>query len=190
MGMAGSEVGQAREPTVARPDQPCHDVVPVTPHAARRVLAGVIDGLVTLGAAAAVAGVLSALDVGASAAFISGAVAGAVYLLVRDGLGVPLMDYRSFGKRLMALRPVESRGICIDLSRSALRNCTLAISPLGWALALFMSLGTAIAFVIASAVTVLAIVEFVMVLAHPQGRRLGDQLAGTTVLPTETPSRA
>lgn len=182
--MGRSAVIRPVERVSADSGKPCGDIIPVSPRPWKRLIAGAIDGVIAAGIGLAAGGVVLFIDRQAHVALLVGAFAAAIYVLFRDGLRLPVMDYRSFGKWVMRLRPVHQGGICVDLARSALRNCSLAITPAGWALLLVMSLGVTISFILAAAVTVLVIVEVFFVLLHPDGRRLGDRLAGTTVLPT------
>jgi len=107
---------------------------------------------------------------------IVGGIVGAAYMLLRDGLELDFMDGRSLGKKVMKLRPVRLDGAPMDMATSVKRNIPFAIGPvimiipvLGWIL------GPAIALII-------GVVESVLVLTDPQGRRIGDKMAETMVI--------
>jgi uncharacterized RDD family membrane protein YckC len=108
-----------------------------------------------------------------------GGIIGAAYILLKDGLEFEFMDKRSIGKKLMKLRPVRLDGGSMDITTSIARNWPLAI---GSVLSIIPVLGALIAIPI---VIVISIVEFVLVLTDPEGRRLGDRLAGTKVIEVE-----
>jgi uncharacterized RDD family membrane protein YckC len=163
--------------------KPCHDILPVKAHPGRRIVGGLIDGAIALAIGGVVTGVLYAVVGETSFASRVGALAAGLVLLVRDGVPLLEAEYRSLGKHLMRLRPVSSEGTCVGLAESAARNLTLSLAPLSWALLGFMSLGVAVSAVIAISVTLLVALEVAFVVLHPQGRRIGDHLAGTTVHP-------
>jgi uncharacterized RDD family membrane protein YckC len=172
------------ENSATRPGETCGDVVLTPPHLRRRLLAGIIDGLIAAGAGVIAAGILYSVDERLHLVVIAGVAVAAVYILLRDGIRLPPIHRRSVGKHAMELRAVRKDGRCLGLTESALRNWTLAIAPLGWALLGILSTGVVVAWVLALSSTALAIVEFLFVLFHPEGRRVGDYVAGTSVRPT------
>ncbi len=108
-----------------------------------------------------------------------GGIAGAAYMLVRDGLDVEFMDKRSIGKKLMKLRPVRTDGQPMDITASVKRNIPFAIGPaimiipvLGWIIGPFVALA-------------IAVIEVVLVLTDAQGRRLGDRFGETVVIDSD-----
>jgi uncharacterized RDD family membrane protein YckC len=111
---------------------------------------------------------------------IVGGIVGAAYILLKDGLDFEFMDKRSLGKKLMKLRPVRLDGGSMDITTSIQRNWPLAI---GSVLAIIPILGWLIAVPVA---LVIGIIELVLVLTDPEGRRLGDKLAGTKVIEVES----
>jgi uncharacterized RDD family membrane protein YckC len=136
----------------------------------KRFIAALIDGVI--------GGLLSFL-VGLAIPFVGG-ILGAAYILLKDGLDVEFMDKRSIGKKLMKLRPVRLDGGAVDINTSIMRNWPLAIGSiisiipiLGWVLGPLAAL-------------VFSIIELVLVLTDPEGRRLGDKLAGTKVIEVES----
>lgn len=135
---------------------------------AKRLLAYVIDAVVA-GLAGALAGLLLPS--------LSGLVS-ASYFLVRDGLEFEMMHRRSFGKYVMKLRPVRLDGAPMDLETSIRRNWMFALGALGptlfWLgdLAGWLSLAGGLLF----------FYEVYRVFSDPQGRRWGDDLAGTKVI--------
>lgn len=101
----------------------------------------------------------------------AGFFAGLMYLLLGDGL----FDGRSIGKKLLKLKVVEAGNASpCTFKDSILRNSTLglgfilgAIPLIGWVFIL-----------------VAAAVEFILTLGSSDGMRLGDEIAGTTVVET------
>ena len=146
----------------------------------KRFGAALIDGVL-------VALVVAVLSVGGH--FLSGlaTLAGAAYILLRDGLSLPVADGRSIGKQLLGLRVVRLDGAAMTPEASARRNWTLAlgslISGFGsvlWGLGLGF-IGGAITLIGTSA-AFLGIVEAVLVLVNDDGRRIGDKTADTQVV--------
>jgi uncharacterized RDD family membrane protein YckC len=99
----------------------------------------------------------------------AGFYAGLAYLLISDGL----FDGRSIGKLLIGLRVVSvtGKGPC-SVRESIMRNAPLGAGLLlyklpwiGWIFLVFVSA-----------------VEFLILLGSKSGMRLGDELAGTTVV--------
>lgn len=99
----------------------------------------------------------------------AGYLAGLAYLLLGDGL----FDGRSLGKKLIRLKVVsiDAPQPC-TFRESLLRNSTLG---LGYLLGLIPWIGWA-------ALPVIAAVEFVLILGNKESRRLGDEIARTTVV--------
>lgn len=99
----------------------------------------------------------------------AGLLAGLAYLLLGDGL----FDGRSLGKKLIRLQviSIETRQAC-TFRESLLRNSTLGF---GYAFWLIPWIG----WIVFPAV---AAVEFILILGSKESRRLGDDIAGTTVI--------
>jgi uncharacterized RDD family membrane protein YckC len=135
----------------------------------KRFIAALIDGVIN--------GLLSFL-VGLAIPFVGG-ILGAAYVLLKDGLDVEFMDKRSIGKKLMKLRPIRLDGGMMDINTSIMRNWPLAIGSI---ISIIPILGWVLGPLIAA---VFSIVELVLVLTDPEGRRLGDKLAGTKVIEVE-----
>ncbi len=133
----------------------------------KRFVAALIDGVV--------AAVVSWVPV------IGGLVA-AAYLLLRDGFEFDFMDQRSLGKKVMKLRPVRLDGQPMDMVASAKRNWMFALGGVTALLAFIPILGWLLMIPVALAALVLGIIEIVLVLTDPQGRRLGDKIAATQVV--------
>lgn len=127
----------------------------------KRLVAAIIDGVLV--------GVLGVVPV-------IGGLVGAAYMLVRDGMELDFMDRRSIGKKVMKLRPVRLDGQAMDLSASARRNLPFAIGP---AIMIIPILGWVIGPIVA---LVIGLIEVVLVLTDPEGRRLGDKWADTKVI--------
>ncbi|MER3455672.1 MAG: RDD family protein [candidate division GAL15 bacterium] len=133
----------------------------------KRLVAGLIDGL---------------LAAGVSFLPVVGGIAAVLYMLLRDGLEVEFMDRRSIGKKLLKLRPVRLDGQPMDLTASARRNLSLCVGYVGTILTVIPLLGWGLAMLLGLAGLALVVVELVLVLADPEGRRMGDRWAGTRVV--------
>lgn len=122
-----------------------------------RVIASIIDGV-----ASYIVGFIPIL----------GAIIGAVYMLLKDGL----FEGQSIGKKVMKLQVITENDTKADFAVSARRNAIFAIPValmiipvLGWVLAPVVSL-------------VIVIIELMKVINEPKGRRIGDTWAGTQVI--------
>lgn len=133
----------------------------------KRFIAAVIDGVV--------AAVLSVIPV------VGGLVA-AAYMVVRDGLEVDFMKNRSLGKKVMKLRPLGLDGRPVDLATSVRRNWMFGIGALTGLLIYIPILGWALIPVVGLIGLAIGIYEVYRVVTDPEGRRWGDQLAGTKVI--------
>ncbi len=134
----------------------------------KRALAYLIDSVV--------AGIAGAI-VGFIIPTLGGLVA-AAYMLLRDGLEMPYMDRRSFGKQVMNLRPLRTDGEPMDIETSMRRNWMFALAHLLPAAYGFGSLRA----VLSLAAGLIVLYEVYRVLTDPLGRRWGDELAGTQVV--------
>lgn len=132
----------------------------------KRVVAVIIDG--------AIAGVLGVIP--AIGPFIGG-----LYMLLRDGLDFDFMKGRSVGKQLMKLTVVRLDGQPMDLNTSIMRNWPLSLGLIVSILALIPILGWLAGIAIGLISAVLGLIELVLVLSDPEGRRFGDRMAGTVV---------
>lgn len=111
-----------------------------------------------------------------------GAVVGIAYMLFRDGMSYEFMDHRSVGKKLMKLRPVTLEGKPIDIETSIKRNWMFGIGQLAVVAIYIPILGWLLLPVIGLAALVFVIMECVLVVKNPEGRRWGDKFAGTKVI--------
>ena len=138
----------------------------------KRVFAAIIDGLI--------AGLPSFIP------FI-GALLGTLYTLTKDAIvyestGDVGFKNRSIGKKLMNLEiALESEEDYVDWSVSIRRNLPLAIGSLimiipilGWIIGPFIAL-------------LFALIELILVITEPAGRRLGDQIGKTQVIQSPDP---
>lgn len=132
----------------------------------KRVVAVIIDG--------AIAGVLGVIP--AIGPFIGG-----LYMLLRDGLDFDFMKGRSVGKQLMKLTVVRLDGQPMDINTSIMRNWPLSLGLIVSILALIPILGWLAGIAIGLISAVLGLIELVLVLSDPEGRRFGDRMAGTVV---------
>lgn len=135
---------------------------------ARRFIAALIDGVI--------AGILSSVI-----PFI-GFLLGAAYTLTKDAIVFELLknnDFKnkSIGKKLMNLEVVlvEGEGN-IDWVVSVRRNIPLAI---GTVIMVIPVIGWVVGAIVAA---ILGIIEIILVLTQPNGRRLGDKIGQTQVI--------
>ena len=135
---------------------------------ARRFIAALIDGVI--------AGILSSVI-----PFI-GFLLGAAYTLTKDAIVFELLknnDFKnkSIGKKLMNLEVVlvEGEGN-IDWVISVRRNIPLAI---GTVIMVIPVIGWVVGAIVAA---ILGIIEIILVLTQPGGKRLGDKIAHTQVI--------
>lgn len=133
----------------------------------KRLIAAIIDGI---------------LAAGVSFIPVIGGIIGGLYMLLRDGLELEFMDRRSIGKKLIKLRPVRLDGQPMDPVTSAKRNLPLAVGAVGSIFLVIPILGWLVAVLFAVVGLAIAIIEMVLVLTDPEGRRMGDKLAGTKVI--------
>lgn len=140
----------------------------------KRLLAALIDSVL--------ASIVSLLP-------IIGGIIGLIYALSKDALMFSLTrDERwknmSIGKKAMDIKVVKTDGGDITVADSVKRNITLSLGS-------FIAIVPVAGWVVGSAVAaVAALVEMILVLADPQGRRLGDRLADTLVVEAETASES
>lgn len=116
---------------------------------------------------------------------IAGGVAATAYWLVRDGLEFEFMDHRSIGKKIMKLRPVTLDGRPVDLATSVKRNWMFALGGVVQFFAMTI-IGMVVAVPLALAALLVGVVEVVLVLTDAEGRRMGDKLANTRVVETDS----
>ncbi len=143
--------------------------------AGKRIVAAIIDAI----PAVVVAVVLGLIP------FIGGIVAGLVaagWWLVRDGLDLEFADKRSVGKKLMKLRPVRLDGQPMTMEVSIKRNLPLVVYCVGYLFWVVPVLGWLVSIPVFALGTVVVIVEAVLALTDPEGRRMGDKFAGTKVI--------
>jgi uncharacterized RDD family membrane protein YckC len=114
-----------------------------------------------------------------------GALLGAGYMLVRDGLALEFASGRSVGKQLMGLTVVRLDGRPMDMETSIRRNWTLVIGSVmvglgglvGGAIGAFI--GGMVGFLVGG---VISLIELVLVFTDARGRRIGDKTGGTEVV--------
>ena len=114
-----------------------------------------------------------------------GGLAATAYWLGRDGMDLDFMDRRSIGKRLVKIRPIRIDGAPMDIATSMKRNWMFALGGISQLLAITI-IGLVVAIPLALVAFVIGIVEIVLVLVDPDGRRLGDKLAVTRVVETDS----
>jgi len=98
-----------------------------------------------------------------------GFLGGLAYILVADGFA----GGRSIGKRLIGLETVlPDRRVSAGFRESIIRNLPFAVAQLAFAIPY-------VGWLVSVAIIVF---EAVLILGNEQGRRLGDEIAGTQVL--------
>ena len=98
-----------------------------------------------------------------------GFLGGLAYILVADGFA----GGRSIGKRLIGLQTVRpDRRVAAGFRESIIRNLPFAVAQLAFAIPY-------VGWLVSVAIIVF---EAVLILGNEQGRRLGDEVAGTQVL--------
>jgi uncharacterized RDD family membrane protein YckC len=112
---------------------------------------------------------------------VLGAVLGAAYFLLRDGLEFDFMDGRSLGKKVMKLRPVREDGRPMDIQTSMRRNWMYTFGAVG----VIPVVGWILLIPLAAVATAIGVYEVIKVFTDPQGRRLGDAMAKTVVIEVE-----
>jgi uncharacterized RDD family membrane protein YckC len=98
----------------------------------------------------------------------AGVAAGLLYVLVSDGL----FDGRSAGKKIVHLRVFGAAGRGCTIRESVLRNAPLAAAGAVYLLPIFGWLFAA----------VILGIEMLLMFGNAEGKRLGDDLAGTWVV--------
>jgi len=136
------------------------------PDALPRFLAFLIDGII--------AGLLSNL-------FLIGGLLGAGYFVVRDGLTLQFMNERSVGKHVLGLHVERLDGRPMDIETSVRRNWMWGLGPVGAVVAQVPLFGEVLSAVVGLFGLAVLVYEAYRVLTRDDGRRWGDELAGTTV---------
>lgn len=139
------------------------------PEPGTRFVAALIDGLV--------ASLLGGVP-------FLGALIGAGYLVVRDGMQVGALKYRSVGKYVMGLNVVRLDGRTMDIEVSVQRNWMFGIGIVGAAVARVPFVGGILALAVGLAAVALVAYEVYNVYTDPSGRRWGDRLGNTRVVET------
>jgi len=132
-----------------------------------RFLAFLIDGLIAIGLS-----VLPAI----------GGLVGAAYFVLRDGFDVDFMPRRSLGKEVLGIDVVRLDGRPMDLETSLRRNWMWGLGPVGAAVAVFPLFGGFFRGLVGLFGAIVGLYEAYRVLTDTNGRRWGDDLAGTKVV--------
>ena len=165
------------EPTTPDPpESPTPEPEPTgKPDAVKRFIALFIDYII----AGIIFWVLLAF-LGLYAGPILGFIVAGGYMMTRDGLPLEFMNGRSLGKKLMKLRPTRLDGKPMDLEASIKRNWMFGVSYFSY-VTLIGVIGNLIGFVAG----VVILYECYKVLTDKEGRRWGDELAGTKVIDSD-----
>ena len=100
----------------------------------------------------------------------------------RDGMDFDFMKQRSLGKKVMKLRPVTLDGSPVDMVASIKRNWMFALGGIVQLLMFIPVIGWALIPVVGVIALILALIEIILVLTDPEGRRMGDKIANTKVV--------
>ncbi len=166
------------QPPPAEPPQPPPQAPPAPAAKAdlgKRIIADLIDAVpaivlgFVLGLVPFVGGIVGGLAAGG-------------WWLIRDGLDLEFADKRSFGKKLMKLRPIRLDGQPMTMETSIKRNVTVAGYTVGYLLWVFPVLGHLLSVPIFLIGAIVVLIEAVLVVTDPEGRRMGDKYAGTKVI--------
>ena len=174
------------DPTTATPDPsesatpdpfesatPEPDTAPAgKPDTVKRFLAMLIDGIIAV-ALSTVVGLISS---------ILGSIVAGVYYVIRDGLDIDFMKQRSFGKKVMKLDVVRLDGKPMDLETSVKRNWMFGVGAITTILLYIPLLGWILIPVAILIAACIGLYECYKVLTDKEGRRWGDELAGTRVI--------
>lgn len=136
----------------------------------KRAIAAIIDAVIAI-----VVGLIP----------LVGGIAATAYWLVRDGMDIEFMDHRSIGKKVMKLRPVTLDGQPMDITASVKRNWMFALGGIAQFFAMTI-IGLVIAIPLGLAAIVIGIIEVVLVFTDAEGRRMGDKMAGTRVIESDS----
>ena len=113
---------------------------------------------------------------------ILGGIVGAAYYVIRDGLDVDFMKHRSLGKKVMKLNVVRLDGKPMDLETSVKRNWMFGFGAISSILIYIPVLGWILIIVGSLLALCIGLYECYKVLTDKEGRRWGDELAGTKVI--------
>jgi len=136
------------------------------PEKLTRFLALLIDSIV--------AGVLSSIP-------MIGGLLGAGYFVVRDGLELEFMHERSLGKHLMDLHVTRRDGRPMDVETSVQRNWMWGLGPVGAVVSQVPLFGGLLSAGVGLFGLGVGLYEAYRVLTRDDGRRWGDEQAGTEV---------
>ena len=173
------------DPTAATPDpaesatpDPAESAAPEPdaatagkPDTVKRFLAMLIDGIIAAVLGAVVGAISSVL----------GSIVGAAYYVIRDGLDIDFMKHRSLGKKVMKLSVVRLDGKPMDLQASVKRNWMFGFG----AVYSIPILGLIVLLVVGLPALCIGLYECYKVLTDKEGRRWGDELAGTKVIDSD-----
>ena len=167
--MADVPEGQIPSPTGGATDTE-RAAPPGKPDLGKRAVAAIIDAVI-------------AICVGFIP--IAGGIVAAAYWLLRDGMEFEFMDRRSIGKKVMKLRPVTLDGSPMDMMVSAKRNWMFALGGVAQ-LFIMTIIGAIIGIPLMLVAVLIGIIELILVLTDPEGRRFGDKIAGTRVIEVDS----
>ena len=150
------------------------------PDTAKRFIAKFIDGVI----ASVLFWIVNAIVPGWTAGLFVGGLVAAAYWLVCDGLELDFMKHRSLGKKIMKLSLVRNDGKPMDIEASVKRNWMFTLGY--FYNAFLLGVGSSLAAIVGLASFALGVYEIYKVLTDSQGRRWGDELAGTKVVESDT----
>ena len=113
---------------------------------------------------------------------VIGGLVATAYWLVRDGLDVEFMPFRSLGKQLTGLKPVRVDGKPMDIETSIRRNWPFAVGGIAQVLLFIPIIGWLLVIPVILVALGLGLTEAFLVLTDDEGRRLGDRTGETRVI--------
>lgn len=106
---------------------------------------------------------------------------GVIYFLLRDALPIPSLKHGSLGKKLMKLELLKDNHQPLNVFDSLKRNWPLVFGLLTDPLSLMGEAGLILVPFFVVAAVAFTMLELTLALINPDGKRLGDRLAKTTV---------
>ncbi|MFB6274195.1 MAG: RDD family protein [Salinibacter sp.] len=146
---------------------------PSAPTHHQRFTAALLDGIIATGLTAFLGGL----------PLLAGIVGG-VYLVVRDGLEIGPLHFRSVGKYMMGLDLERLDGAPVTLETSVQRNWMLGVSSVAGVFVAVPIVGGALASLLSFVGLGLILLEVYNVATDPAGRRWGDRFGNTRVVAT------
>ena len=167
--MTAPSAGPDTTPAPTSPDT-IESTQPPTADIGKRAIAAIIDAVIAM-----VVGLVP----------IARGIAATAYWLARDGMDLDFMDHRSVGKKIVKTRPVRIDGQPLDIMTSVKRNWMFALGGVAQFFAMTI-IGLVVAIPLFLITAVIGIVEVVLVVVDQDRRRIGDKIAATRVVESDS----